>query len=520
MTAPAIRFAGITKRFPGVVALDDVSFDVAVGEVHAICGENGAGKSTLGKVLAGIQAPDAGQILIEGVVAHFSTPRDALARGVAMVHQELAFCDNMSVAENLCLSRIPSRWGFVRRGELHRQAQLLLDEVGATTIDPARQMATLSIAEQQLVQIAGAVAGGARIVVFDEPTSSLGETEAERLYAFMGDLKRRGVTMLYVSHRMPEIFRLCDRITVLRDGRHVSTSRVAETSEADVVQRMIGRRVEQYFPQHAEMKAGDELLRVEALASPGRFSGVSFSLHAGEVLGLAGLVGAGRSEVAQAIFGLDPSSTGAIYVRGKRRRIRSPRDAMACGIGLVPEDRKKQGLVLAMTSRENTTLPTLASLSRFGWIDRRRERDVSAKFFERLRMRASVMEAPAVQLSGGNQQKLVLAKWLAARSDVLILDEPTRGVDVGAKAELHAWVDRAASEGAAVLLISSELPELLNLATRILVLRSGQVVGELSRAEATQDRLLRLMAGLDAAVLNGSAASSSHSSTYPEQLSG
>jgi ABC-type sugar transport system ATPase subunit len=424
----------------------------------------------------------------------------------------------MSVAENLCLSRIPSRWGFVRRDELHRQAQRLLGEVGATAIDPARQMASLGIAEQQVVQIAGAVAGGARVVVFDEPTSSLGEGEAERLFAFMADLKRRGVTMLYVSHRMPEIFRLCDRITVLRDGRHVSTSHVSEMSEADVVQRMIGRRVEQYFPEHAQMTAGDEVLRVEGLRSPGRFSDVSFSLHAGEVLGLAGLVGAGRSEVAQAIFGLDPSSTGVVHVRGKRREIRSPRDAMAFGIGLVPEDRKKQGLVLAMTSRENTTLPTLSSLARFGWIDRRRERDVSAKFFERLRMRATVMEAPAVQLSGGNQQKLVLAKWLAARSDVLILDEPTRGVDVGAKAELHAWVDRAASEGAAVLLISSELPELINLATRILVLRNGRIVGELSRAEAAQDRLLRLMAGLDTAAAAEGGPPLSSAGGRPERL--
>jgi ABC-type sugar transport system ATPase subunit len=269
------------------------------------------------------------------------------------------------------------------------------------------------------------------------------------------------------------------------------------------------------------MKPGDELLRVVGLGSPGRFSDVSFSLRAGEVLGLAGLVGAGRSEIAQAIFGLDPARTGEIHVRGQRRQIRSPRDAMAAGIGLVPEDRKKQGLVLGMTSRENTTLPTLSSLARFGWIDRRREREISATYFERLRMRASVMDAPAVQLSGGNQQKLVLAKWLAARSDVLILDEPTRGVDIGAKAELHAWVDRAASEGAAVLLISSELPELLNLASRILVLRSGRIVGELSREEANQDRLLRLMAGLDVAMptIGGASATPIHDTKHPEQVS-
>jgi ABC-type sugar transport system ATPase subunit len=343
-------------------------------------------------------------MLLNGEAAHFASPRDALARGVGMVHQELAFCDNMSVAENLCLSRIPARWGFVDRGELYRQAQRLLADVGATAIDPSRIMTTLSIAEQQVVQIAAAVAGGAHVVVFDEPTSSLGEDETERLFASIADLKRRGVTMLYVSHRMPEIFRLCDSITVLRDGQHVVTTPTAATSESELIQYMIGRRVEQYFPAHASAAVGQELLRVDGLASPGRFSGISFSLRAGEVVGLAGLVGAGRSEVAQAIFGLDANATGTVHVRGKLMPLQSPRESMARGIGLVPEDRKKQGLVLSMVSRENTTLPTLGTYARLGWVDRKREREVAAGFLEKLRVRSSVLEAPAVQLSGGNQE--------------------------------------------------------------------------------------------------------------------
>jgi ABC-type sugar transport system ATPase subunit len=493
----AVEFEGITKRFPGVTALEDVSFAVEAGSVHAICGENGAGKSTLGKILAGIQEPDEGAVLLEGTPVRFASPRDALAAGVAMVHQELAFCDNLSVAENLCLGALPSKRAFVQRAELIRQAKALLANVGATTIDPTRAMETLGIAEQQLVQIAAAVGRGARVVLFDEPTSSLGEAEAERLYALIGQLKARGVAVLYVSHRMPEIFRLCDTITVLRDGRHVATRPIASLDERELVQLMIGRHIEQYFPSHVGGEIKNEVLRVEGLTSPGRFQNVTFSLRSGEVLGLAGLVGAGRSEVAQAIFGLDPASTGTVSVRGARVRVRSPRDAMALGIGLVPEDRKKQGLVLSMIARQNATLPILRSLSRFGWIRRGRDREVADEHLERLRVRASAYDATTASLSGGNQQKIVMAKWLAAKSDVLILDEPTRGVDVGAKAELHAWIDRLAAGGAAVLLISSELPELLNLSTRILVLREGRVVGELSRENAAQDSLLRLMAGLE-----------------------
>jgi ABC-type sugar transport system ATPase subunit len=500
----AISFSHITKRFPGAVALSNVSFDVRAGSCHAVCGENGAGKSTLGKILAGLQKPDDGEILLGGRAVRFDSPRDALASGVAMVHQELAFCENLTVAENLCLGQLPRRFGFVQRDVMHSRAREMLRTIGAS-IDPARAMDTLTVAEQQIVQIACAVGAGARVIVFDEPTSSLGGDDVERLFTLIGELQTRGVTIIYVSHRMMEIHRLCDEITVLRDGRHVATRPASELDEAALIQLMIGRQLEQYFPTCVGTERGEERLRVEGIARDAAFRDaafrdVSFTLHAGEVLGLAGLIGAGRSEIAQSIFGLEPVSRGTMWVRGVRADIQSARDAVRLRIGFVPEDRKKQGLVLSMRTGENSTLPTLRLFARLGWIDKSRERGVVRRLFERLGVRATP-EARTAELSGGNQQKIVMAKWLAADCDILILDEPTRGVDVGAKAELHAWIDEQASHGCAVLLISSELPELINLSTRILVLRNGRIVGEVSRTDATQEGLLRLMTGITATVL-------------------
>jgi ABC-type sugar transport system ATPase subunit len=494
---PALRFSHITKRFPGVVALRDVSFDVRAGSCHAVCGENGAGKSTLGKILSGLQKADEGEILLDGTPVRFDDPWDALAAGVGMVHQELAFCENLTVGENICLGQLPRRYGFVQRDVVRRRAAALLATIGAS-IDPDRLMDTLTVAEQQLVQIACAVGATAKVIVFDEPTSSLGRDDAERLFGLIADLQARGVTILYVSHRMEEIHRLCDEITVLRDGRHVATRPVSEMDEASLVQLMIGRRLEQYFPAHTTSARGEERLRVEGLTRRGAVSDVSFTLHGGEVLGLAGLVGAGRSEIAQTIFGLAPPTRGSIWVRGHRVDIRSARQAVRLRIGFVPEDRKKQGLVLGMKTGENATLPTLPLLARLGWIDGGRERGTIGRLFDRLRVRATP-DAVTASLSGGNQQKIVMAKWLASNCDILILDEPTRGVDVGAKAELHAWIDELASQGCAVLLISSDLPELIGLSSRILVLRNRRVVGEVSRADATQDGLLRLMTGLEPA---------------------
>ncbi|MBB4638494.1 ATP-binding cassette domain-containing protein [Longimicrobium terrae] len=495
MSTPAVRFEDVRKRFPGSVALDGVTLEIAEGSCHALCGENGAGKSTLGKILAGIHAPDGGRVLVHGREVRFGGPRDALAAGVGMVHQELAFCDNLSVAENLCLGALPARRGWTDPAETIRQAEALLAETGAE-LDVRRPLGELSTAQRQLVQIAAAVGGGARIIIFDEPTSSLGQHDAERLYALIGRLRARGVTCIYVSHRMPEIFHLCDAVSVLRDGRHVATRPTAGLTEAELVRMMIGRPAAEYLPAPPMTGEATELLRVDGLTSPGRFHDVACTLHAGEVVGLAGLVGAGRSEVAEAIFGLDPAARGSVWVEGKPVRIRTPRQAIELGLGLVPEDRKKQGLVLGASGVHNTSLPILRRLSPGGWIRRRAERALAVDYFGRMKVRTPSPETPVAGLSGGNQQKVVLARWLAAQSRILMLDEPTRGVDVGAKAEIHALITELAARGSAVLLISSELPELLALSTRIVVLRGGRIAGELHRAEATQDRLLRMMAGL------------------------
>jgi ABC-type sugar transport system ATPase subunit len=501
-TPPAVSFRHVSKRFPGARALDDVSFDVARGSCHALCGENGAGKSTLGKILAGIYEPDEGELLIDGRPVDFSDPRDALAAGIGMVHQELAFCENLSVAENLCLGDLPGRGPaglplLLRRGEMERRALAMMASIEAP-IDVRRLVGDLTVAEQQTVQIAAAVGSGARVIIFDEPTSSLSQREADHLYALLGRLRDREVTCVYVSHRMPEIFRLCDTITVLRDGRHVSTQPRSALDEARLVHLMIGRKLDDYLP-HREVALGKELLRVDALTSPGKFHDVSFRIRAGEVVGLAGLVGAGRSDVAKALFGLDPRVSGRVMVDGVTLPLGSTRAAMAAGLGLVPEDRKRQGLVLGMGALANVTLPMLATLGRHGWIPRGAERALADEAFGRLGVRAPDLGQPTAGLSGGNQQKLVLAKWLAARCRVLILDEPTRGVDVGAKAEIHALIADLAAEGTGVLVISSELPELIALSTRLLVLREGRLVGELARADADQEALLRLMAGLEVA---------------------
>ena len=497
MNAPFIQFRGITKTFGGVTALAEVSLGIARGECHGLMGENGAGKSTLGKVLAGIHKPDAGELLIDGVPHRFGSPHAALAAGVAMVHQELAFCPDLSIAENLCMGHYPRCRGglLLDRNAMRRRAGQLLAEIGVT-LDVERPMGGLSTAQEQLVQIAAAVGSNPRILVFDEPTSSLSEPEAQALFALIENLKRRGMTMIYVSHRMPELFRLCDQISVLRDGRYVGTLARGQMTPDAVVRMMIGHALETAVPQHLATPPGGVVLRVRNLTSPGRFQDVSFDVRAGEIVGLAGLVGAGRSETAMAIFGLDPRATGNVELAGTPLALRSVKAALRAGIGLVPEDRKRQGCVLGMSCRANISMAMLDRLRRLGILDFAGERQIAARYFDRLQVKAASLEAPVNSLSGGNQQKIVLAKWLARGGRLLIVDEPTRGVDVGAKAAIHALLDALAREGLAILLISSELPEVISLSTRILVMRNGRVAGELPHAAATQDAVLRLMAGV------------------------
>ncbi|MGD0769530.1 MAG: sugar ABC transporter ATP-binding protein [Tepidisphaeraceae bacterium] len=498
-----IDYRSVTKTFAGVTALDAVSFSIATGECHGLVGENGAGKSTCGKLLAGIYRPDSGVIAIEGAERHFSSPADARAAGIGMVHQELAFCPDLSVAENLCMGNYPRRFRFlIDRREMERRAQKLLADIGAR-LDVRQNMRALSTAHEQLVQIAWAVGTGARILVFDEPTSSLPQPDAENLFALIRRLMSRGVTMIYVSHRLPEVFRLCDRVTVLRDGRCAGTLDRADATPDAIVRMMIGRSIDAYFPRHLDKTPGKVILSVKNLSSPGKFRDVSFDVKAGEIVGFAGLVGAGRSEIAKAVFGLDRRAVGKITFESKPLALGSVRRAMRRGIALVPEDRKHQGLVLKMGGRQNFSLAMLRRFRRMGIIDQRAERNAAQTFFDRLNVKTPSLETPVAGLSGGNQQKIALAKWLGRNARLLIVDEPTRGVDVGAKAAIHGLIDNLAGQGIAIMLISSELPELLNLSTRILVMRQGKLVGELKREEVSQDRVLRLMAGVEGTAAAG-----------------
>jgi ABC-type sugar transport system ATPase subunit len=490
-----LQFKEITKRFPGVLALDHVSLEIKKGECHALIGENGAGKSTLGKILAGVYTTDSGEIRIDGKPIAPTDPLAARRLGIAMVHQELAFCPNLSVAENLCLGDLPRRGGFVNRSKMKAVAQGMLDEIEADLPVDA-PIAELTTGQEQMVQIAAALGLNAQVIVMDEPTSSLSARESEHLFHLLGNLKERGITVIYVSHRMEEIFRLCDSVSVLRDGRHVATEPISMTSPERVVQQMIGRELIISQPRHVSRSLGKEVLRVERWSSPGKFQDIHFTLHEGEILGLGGLVGSGRSEVATAIFGLDPQSTGLLFLRGQEVKIQSPDAALRAGIGFLPEDRKRQGLVLSMNCRENASLAALPELSSGGFIRKAEERNLATQFSEQLRVKTPGIDASISGLSGGNQQKIALAKWLACRCRILIVDEPTRGVDVGAKSEIHQLLDQLASEGTAILLISSELPELMNLSRRIIVLREGAQMGELPREEFSQPALMRLMAGL------------------------
>ncbi|HEX3358066.1 MAG TPA: sugar ABC transporter ATP-binding protein [Tepidisphaeraceae bacterium] len=491
-----IQFESITKTFAGVTALNNVSLSIARGECHGLMGENGAGKSTLGKVLAGIYRADSGTIRVDGAECDCANPRDALRNGIAMVHQELAFCPDLSVAENLCMGQYPRRLGLLlNRREMNRRAEALLAPLGVL-LDVRQPMRALSTAQEQLVQIASAIGVNARVIVFDEPTSSLSEPEAQRLFKMIEDLRSRGVTMIYVSHRLPEVFRLCDRISVLRDGKYVGTMDRAEATQDRIVQMMIGRAVESYLPHHVGKGRDDVVLRVEKFTSPGKFSDVNFDIKAGEIVGFAGLVGAGRSEIATAVFGLDKRATGSVQIDGAPLPLGSIKTAMRRGIGLVPEDRKRQGLVLGMSGRANFSLAMLERLSRLGLLNRSEERRGAQEYFERLRVKTPSLEAPVAGLSGGNQQKIALAKWLGRGAKLLIVDEPTRGVDIGAKAAIHELIDQLAQQGVAIMLISSELPEVLAMSTRVLVMREGKLVGELSREQATQEKVLRLMAGV------------------------
>jgi ABC-type sugar transport system ATPase subunit len=484
----ALEVIDLTKAFPGVQALEGVSLSAYPGEVHALLGENGAGKSTLLKTVFGIQRADSGEIRVDGQVVHFEQPVDALRAGLAMVHQELSLVPQMTAVQNIVLGREHTKGGLIDWGEARRRARQALGLLGfeARADVPVSQ---LSVAQQQLVELARALSADAKIIILDEPTASLTSQESEQLFRIIRSLRTAGKAIIYVSHRLKEVLDLADRVTALRDGKLVGVRTRDEISgEDDLVRLMVGRHLDALGVPSTTKALGEEVLRVEGMTLPGVLDGVSLTLRRGEIVGMAGMVGAGRTEFARAVVGADRASSGTVDVRGKRTVIRKPADAIAAGIALLPEDRKHQGLVLDMSTASNVTL--MNPPTRHGLLDRRRQRAVAEDSLRPLntKMRADM---PVRELSGGNQQKVVLARWLLTDSDVFIFDEPTRGIDVGAKGEIHALMRRLADSGKAILMISSDLPEVLGMSDRIVVMRRGRIVAELDRSEATEEAVVR-----------------------------
>ena len=495
--APLLQMQAIDKSFPGVQALRAAQFDVRPGEVHALIGENGAGKSTLIKIVSGVYQPDTGDMTLDGRAVHFNNPREAQRAGIATIYQELGLYPELSVAENIFMGHAPTR----KRGFFHavdwermeQEAESLLAELNIHNLDVQAKVGTLNVGNRQRVEIAKALSLDARILIMDEPTAALSEADVEQLFSIVRLLRERGVSIIYISHRLNEVFELADRVTVLRDGEYIGTQDVGQTSESQLISMMVGRTIDNLFPKQAAA-IGDVVLDVRGLNRPPLTQDISFSVRAGEIVGLAGLVGSGRSETAQVIFGVLPAESGEIWLGGEKVEIHKPSEAVAHGIGYVPEDRGHQGLVREMTIRENTSMAVLESVSRNTFINRAKERLLANHSIKQLSIRATGPDQIVNKLSGGNQQKVVVSKWLASDPKLLIMDEPTRGVDVGAKSEIHRLMSQlAAEEGLAILMISSELPEILGMSDRILVMREGRLVGEFSRADATQESIAHAM---------------------------
>ena len=490
MTPVLLRATNVAKAYAGVQALVSASLEVRAGEVHALVGENGAGKSTLIKILTGAVQPDGGEIALDGEILRALTPRSAKELGVVAIYQQPALFAELTVAENIALGvERTTRWGRVDWRARHRRAKELLARVGAR-IDPDAEAGALGMAQQQLVEIARALGADARVLILDEPTASLSRDDADNLLRVVRELRANGVGMIYISHRLEELPQIADRVTVLRDGSTIATREMADVNREQLIQMMVGRELSSVFPKRA-IPLGDTVLELRGVGC--RESGtndVSFSVRAGEIVGVSGLVGAGRSELARVIFGLTPADTGEILVRGVRVRIGSPADAIAHGIAYVPEDRRRHGVVLDMPVSENITLAALSNLTRFGAFNFGRERELARDYTQRLGVKAASIRSLVSTLSGGNQQKVALSRWLVTRPSVLILDEPTQGIDVGAKSEIHALMMDLAEQGVAILMISSELPEILGMSDRIAVMQGGTVVSVVHAAGATPERIL------------------------------
>lgn len=494
--APLMRLAGVSKTFPGVRALDDVQLDLYPGEVTALIGENGAGKSTVVKVLTGIYQPDGGHIEIDGEVVVFPTAHDASSAGITAIHQETVLFDDLSVAENIYLGHAPrNRFGLIDLNAMTASAQELLSEIGAD-IDPSIRLRELGIANKHMVAIARALSIDARVVIMDEPTAALSHKEIAELYELVEQLKAQGKAILFISHKFDEIFRIADRYTVFRDGKFVGEGKLDNVSENELVNMMVGRSVDQIFPNR-DANVGDVVLQVAGYAHPTEFEDINFHLNKGEILGFYGLVGAGRSELMQSLIGITRPSKGVCKIDDEICVIRSPADAISNGLAYVPEDRGKQGAVIGLPIFQNVTLPSLTQTSRNGFLRPAEEFALARDYSQRLDLRAAALDQDVGELSGGNQQKVVIAKWLATKPKVIILDEPTKGIDIGSKAAVHEFMADLAAQGLSVIMVSSEIPEIIGMSDRVIVMKEGRMVAELAGNEITPESLVRYAAGID-----------------------
>ncbi|MFD0714586.1 sugar ABC transporter ATP-binding protein [Paenibacillus sp. GCM10027626] len=492
-TQALVELRGITKYFNGVKAVRNINLKLRGGTVHVLMGENGAGKSTTMKILTGIYKPDQGSILINGQEVHFHSPKAALEHGISMIHQELSPVLEMSIAENVFLGREPVYSGtpFINYGRMYRETKKMFEDL-ELDINPKRKMKELSISETQMVEIVKAVSYNSNIIIMDEPTSSLADKEVEQLFKIIRKLRKDGKGIIYISHKMDEIFTISDDITVFRDGEYISTHAANELTQAVLIKNMVGRELTEVFPQRKKAVADETVLEVNGFTAKGLFQNISFQLKKGEILGLTGLMGAGRTELVKALFGMIPFNSGTIKVNNQAVAIKEPKDAIKQGIALVTEDRKGEGLVLPMSVKANITLPTLNKVSSGSFVKRGAENKVVDEMITTLRIKTHNKQQLTETLSGGNQQKIVLAKWLLTNPQILILDEPTRGIDIGAKSEIYKLMDDLTQQGYSIIMISSEMPEVLGMSDRIIVLCEGRITGELTAAEATQEKIMQL----------------------------
>ncbi len=486
-----IEIKNVTKEFPGVKALNDVSLAFRAGEVHALVGENGAGKSTLMKIISGVYSCDVGKVLLHGKEIVFESPKHALDMGVSIIHQELSIVPDLTVAENIYLGREPKIAGFlVDKKVMNADTDKLMTDIGVP-LPPDEPAGQFTTAQKQMIEIAKATSQNASVVIMDEPTSSLSKKEVKALFEVIKKLKRENVAVIYISHRLAELFEICDKVTVLRDGNLIRTMPMAETTETDIVSLMVGREIKDFF--HKPEASQDEVvLKVDGLSKQGVFHDISFELHRGEILGIAGLVGARRTDVLQSVFGEKSYDSGSIFLHGERFEPKSPRDSIRKKIGFVTEDRRHTGLLLKHSVKDNMVLPSLNEHSRKGVLDFDWEKVVSKDFVGKLRIKTPTIDTLASSLSGGNQQKIIIAKWLIAQSDIIFLDEPTRGIDVNAKAEIYALMCEFVAQGGSILMVSSEMPEILGVCTRILVMRDGRITGEMPAKDATEQKIISL----------------------------